>query len=329
MKTTMSPETNLVAIEELEQLLDAGEPWPVEICDRLGQLPSGVLRDTLRLLKIRTRVRRPFLEAANLDPAAETDLHVLLRQQLRRNGAKPATTITYVNMLLKWQFHFVTQNAADDTRRKLWHTYQVQMQPACLRQRMRRFLGLTFLPGRRLQAFEPGEPFVPLSFPRVLSLAVRPHRLRNGTVIDMFDVKLHLMQLDVESGAVIIGGPSTVMSKYFNFLPSHDPDRLTLAVGNVAVVDGALALHEAMEQVAIDGIGAKAAPVFPDVYLGFGTRDQVGIEYSESLQRRVLRQIDAWFRRGRPTAWPELPGLAELRHAPVSGESHDFDAPGP
>lgn len=128
----------------------------------------------------------------------------------------------------------------------------------------------------------------------------------------MFDVKLHALDLDIESGAIMVGGLTTLMAKHFNFAPSRDPDRLTLPLDNVAVVEGALALHEAMEQAAIDGVGTQTAPVFPDVYLGFRARDELSIEYSEALQRRVLRQTDAWFRRGRPTSWPALPGLAEV-----------------
>lgn len=38
----------------------------------------------------------------------------------------------------------------------------------------------------------------------------------------------------------------------------------------------------------------------------------MAVEYSEALQRHILRQTDAWWRRGRPTSWSQLPGLTEL-----------------
>src|SRR5262245_64590743 len=111
MTATLLPETSTVAVEELEQFLEVGEPWPAEICKQLGQLRPATLRDILRATKMRTCLRRPFVDAANLDPAAEADLNVLLRGQFHRKRAKPATTIGYLIMLLKWQFHHVVQNA--------------------------------------------------------------------------------------------------------------------------------------------------------------------------------------------------------------------------
>jgi len=311
MTTALLSETT-VANEELAQLLDTGEPWPAETCDRLGQLWPAVLRDLFHALKLRTVLRRPFAEAVNLDPATELDLNKHLRQRFCRYRSRPQEMVSRLTMLLKWQFHHVVQNASEKTRRMLWHVYQVQVQPSILRQRMRRLLGLTFLPGRRLSSFAPGEQFVPLNSPRVLTLAVRPHRLRSGKIIDALDLKLHALHLDVESGVAMVGGPTTLMAKHFNFATSRQPDRLTQSVDNVAVVEGALALHEAMEQAAIDGVGAQAAPAFPDIYLGFRARDEIAIEYSDSLQRRVLRHADAWLRRGRPNSWPQLPGLVDL-----------------
>src|SRR5262245_24650864 len=111
MTATLLPETNTVAVEELERFLDAGEPWPADVCKQLGQLRSATLRDILRATKVRTCLRRPFVDAANLDPAAEADLNVLLRGQFRRKRAKPATPISYLIMVLRWQFHHVIQNA--------------------------------------------------------------------------------------------------------------------------------------------------------------------------------------------------------------------------
>ncbi len=307
MTTQLSSEPT-VAVEELQAFLDAGEPWPAEICARLSQCPPARQRAILHALRVRTLLRAPFAQAANLHPHA-ADLNDLLHQPARQNLA---TKIRELIILLQWQFQYLIHQATEQNRRQLWHTFQVQVQPPRLRQRMGRFLGLTFLPGRRRHAFVPGEQFVPLSFLRALTLTVRPHRLANGQVIDMFDVKLHLLQLDVESGALLVGGPGTVLAKYFSFTPARHPGRQTLSLDNVAVLEGALALHEAMEQAAIDGVGAQTAPVFPEVFLGFRARDEMAVEYSEALQRQILRQTDAWCRRGRPTSWPELPGLTEL-----------------
>jgi hypothetical protein len=128
----------------------------------------------------------------------------------------------------------------------------------------------------------------------------------------MCDLKLHALQLDVESGAVVVGGSGTLMARFFNYAPMARPDRLGIGVGNVAVVDGGLALHQSMEETVVNGADVQAAPIFPRVYLGFRARDEVAVEYSASLQRHVLRQLDAWFRRGRPTTWDDLPALAEL-----------------
>lgn len=311
MTATLSPERVAIDTDALAQSLEAGEPWPAEACQSLSQYPSAQVHEVFRTLKVRTCLRRSFAEAA-LDRAIVLDLHELLRQQLRRRRrTKPLMSVNQLTALLEWQFRHVTQNASDETCRMLRHIYQVRLQPHILRRRLQKFFGLSFLPGRRLDAFPDREQFVPLSFPRALTLAVRPHRLANGAVIDMFDLKLHTLQLDVESGAAVVGGRGTLMAKFFNYPPITRPDRLGIGIDNVAVLDGGLSLHRMLEDAAVNGSGAQTAPTFPRVYLGFRTRDEVAIEYSEALQRHVLRQVDAWFRRGRPAAWQDLPALAE------------------
>jgi hypothetical protein len=307
MTATLEPVALRSAFKALKRQVASGMPFALEACDVMAELPRAKLEAVLRSLRLRSQLASPFAEALVTCQKRVPDLHEVLRKPHRC----PVSAMRLINFL-RIQFEYLIQQAPPNSARRLRHVFQVHLQPGILRHRMRRFFGLTFLPTRRLTALPFGERFLPLDSCRVLSLASRLHVLPSGKVIDMYDIKVSALQVEPESGSVIVGGPWVLLAKYFKYPPHRWADRNTLSLADAATVEGGLALHEAMEQAAVNGTGIQQAPLFPRAFLAFRTRDELAVEYTETVQRRILREACAWGRRGRPAEWPSLPGLCTL-----------------
>jgi hypothetical protein len=179
---------------------------------------------------------------------------------------------------------------------------------------MRRFWGLTFIPSRRLSSFpvrsshDSSGAFVELHDLVAQTLTIRPHALREGTVVDMFDVKLHWLQVDPESGLVYVGGSGQYrdgrrfsrcsFARYFNYTPFRGAQDQILCSNHGPIVDAAMCMHAAMEMAAVQGMCVRDRPEFPRIYLGFPRPDTVDFEQSPALEHLAFRAVDRWFRLG-------------------------------
>jgi hypothetical protein len=183
----------------LRTQLAQGLPWSEELTAELARLRPVALLDVLR----ETEVRGLIHQANHI--LVSKNLNDVLRKQWRWHRGDSSHCATELVLALRDQYARAISGTNDSVRRRLWHSYQVGMIPSQVRVRMGHFMGMAFVPGRRLAEF-PTEDYVDISYPQVLTLSLRRHRLDKKHVIDMYDIKLHAMEVGPDSGIVQVGG---------------------------------------------------------------------------------------------------------------------------
>src|SRR5947209_7274365 len=194
----------------------SGRPWPAQLERVLARTRPGQLLRLFRQLKVRGQVFCP--EGL---PRLE-DLANRSRPGRRRAPGKGPVTLPRLLYLLRAQWDHLLGEISPGARDRLDHVWQVQLCPTTLRKRMARFLGVTFLPGRRLEAFPDGEELTELHHLNVLSLGFRRHQPREGEAeLDMLDVKVHGVRVDPESGQASL---VPRYARHFNYAPFPGAD---------------------------------------------------------------------------------------------------------
>lgn len=283
----------------------AGEPWPKKLEKELWRTRPGQLLHLFRQLRVRQEVFRP--EGQPSLPRLD-DLATHSRLRYRHKPSNSPVTLPRLLYLLRAQWDYLISLYTPESQERLTHVWQVQLCPITLRKRMMRYLGLTFLPPPHQAEFP--EEWIDLNQLNVLSLGFRPHQARDGQILDMLDIKIHGVDLDVESGQATLV-PRT--SHYFNFCPFPGADRRIVDASNLTVIRGGLDLHRAMEWAAVTGSGVQDEPNFPRIYLGFQWIDDVDMEPTTDLKVEGFRRLDSYVRAGRPKEWPACPLLVKLR----------------
>jgi hypothetical protein len=295
--------------ESMPGILEAtrrGEPWPANTEKTFEHLRPAIILGVLRDLGVRHKLANSPTQR----------LGELLRPRRGREPEK-SPNIHQLILNLRSQFAVFTSNYAPAVRQKLEHVYQVQLQPWDLRQRMNRFWGFTLVPGKRLNRFpvaKSSEPvYVDLDDVTIQTLSVRPHILKGGDKVDMFDAKLFKMTLDPESGLVYVGGVDSnasgmrfsrcLLARYFNYSPFPGADSRIFSTSQRPLIDAAMATHRVMESATVQGACAQDFPEFPRVYLAFSEEDAVDFEESPGLCYVAYRAVDRWFRQGWPNQW--------------------------
>jgi hypothetical protein len=315
----------------LKESVAAGRPFPVESEGMFAQLNSDALSDVLVRLQLRCHLHH---DLPDMDIVKGLDLPDAVNKQWH---SKPDRTITTAPLLdaLWRQFEVLTSSFPNpEVRCRLAHVYQVRLQPRILSYCMTRFFGMTFLPDRygarfgKLTTTRNGveetipDEMVPLHKIRVLVLRWRRHQQFNGKVVDMPDLLLHRMSVDLDSGLVHIGGESrdchgTGVSRSCAAYHFRNTPWAAGRAGDSKVVpsdyicESGLACHRAIERSLVHSKRVQDMPEFPRVYLAFhgqmADNAVVGcpfeLEVTEALRKAAFREVDCWFRRGKPNDW--------------------------
>jgi hypothetical protein len=321
------------ALPGLRDAAEHGRPFPPEAEQLFGQLRAAHLADLFRGLQLRTRL--PGLTRDDQPYTLDVALLAQLRGELRppprprpgdgeaawqcyqeqANKPRPPSPAALARELF-CRFAVLTSPLSPVTARKALHVYQVQCQPGIVRTRMRRYYALTYLPSRQSSDL-PADGLIDLGSLKALTLTVRRHAVRGGKAIDMFDIRLHKFDVDPESGVVYAGGTSTGRdgqvssrcgySRYFNYAPYRTGKHSKIVdQASVNIIEGGIALHREMEQVALCGGTVQAHPQFPRVYLAFTAEDAMTFEVTPALEQAAYLSVYRWLTRKKPPGWLNL-----------------------
>jgi len=304
-------------VDELREFVVAGRPWPRSVEDRFAQMRPAKLAEIIRKLNLRMKLYNP----ASRFGAKVPDFGEVLRLAQSRKYALPFRPVDIL-LELRRQYQHLIGCWSENSRRRMWHIYNIHLVPASIRVRAGKFLVMTFVPGRHRLAFEQGTEYLDVSGVIPLTLSLRKHCLPDGRTVDMFDVRLHQAHVDPESRIVSYGGSGIeggkpysrcTLARYFNFTPFEGADRRILDSRNTAVYDAALACYEALEETIVGGIAAQPVPEFPKIYLGFTGDPDWDFERTAALEELAYRRIDRALRRGETESYPFLDKLKMVR----------------
>lgn len=313
-QTTAASVVSSSLVDELRKLVAGRKPWGGEIEDVFARMRPAKAAEVIRRLGLRMKLYNPPAGFGTRVP----DLNEVLR--LAQGRGRYSLPFRPVDLLLalRRQFMHLIGGWSEDSRRRMWHIYHIHLIPSAVRIRAARFFVMSFVPGRHRAVFGQGTEYIDLSSIVPVILSLRRHRLPDGRMVDMFDVRLYQADVDPDSRIVTYGGSGVeagkpfsrcTMARHFNFTPFEGADRRILDSRNTPVYDAALAAFEAMEEVVVGGQAAQPAPEFPKTFVAFTGDPDWDFEITPVLESVAYRRIDRALRKGETDTYPFLSKL--------------------
>lgn len=221
-------------------------------------------------------------------------------------------------------------------RRRLRYFSEVHFVPPRLREKMANYVGVTLLPGDGRSSFPLGTEYWDID-----KLSVMTHNTRlardngDGHKIDHFDVRIHIIELDRDTGHIYVGGDyeidgevysRTLLSRSLAYEP-RSRDLRSIPSDRKDIIDAALSLQEDVKLMAASNYSRQTTPLFPKLFLAFKKTpadaldvfdpdlypDTVPSGYTAALRRMTVSNVIWWLRRGcssqledsSPLTWPE------------------------
>lgn len=290
---TMS-ELAMLAVSERRPLTaaDSEVVWKTNSPDLLAAWRSTRLREDL------VHPQEDMLSSvkrANMFGFSMLSLTPILRRKWRHGKGRPNPYKLLTALRRQWKV--LIKDLEPEARARVQHCMQVQLAPACVKERFLPLGAITFSVSKN-HALMPHRPF-PL---RLLKAQWLTFSRREGYVTAF----LREGNIEVNEDQSTYLNPEKEYN--FNMSPSRSGSAQVLSTNRRVTLANGLAMSEAVEDAVATGVGAQSRPRLPDLYVPGPTvssfeldafKAEMGAEQlPEDIQRSLMQKLRLWWDAG-------------------------------